>query len=84
MRDGSKIKVSQMPEQSKVEDFWSSVWSIPLQHNTEAHWLNEIREEYCKDVNPKPYVIIDEILNKILSKMANDKTWERSYSRIVD
>ena len=53
MRDGSKIKVSQMPEQSKVEDFWSSVWSIPLQHNTEAHWLNEIRE-YCKDVNPKP------------------------------
>ena len=30
MRDGSKIKVSQMPEQSKVEDFWSSIWSIPL------------------------------------------------------
>ena len=73
MRDGSKIKVSQMPEQSKVEDFWSSVWSIPLQHNAEAHWLNEIREEYCKYVNPKPYVITDEILNIILSKMANDK-----------
>ena len=69
MRDGSKIKVSQMPEQSKVEDLWSSVWSIPLQHNTEAHCLNEIREEYCKDVDPKPYVITDEILNKILSKM---------------
>ena len=73
MRDGSKIKVSRMPEQSKVEDFWSSIWSIPLQHNAEAHWLNEIREEYCKDVNPKLYVITDEILNKILSKMANDK-----------
>ena len=73
MRDGSNIKVSQMPEQSKVEDFWSSVWSIPLQHNAEAHWMNEIREEYCKDVNPKPYVITDEILNKILSKMVNDK-----------
>ena len=62
-----------MPEQSKVEDFWSSIWSILLQHNAKAHWLNEIREEYCKDVNPKPCVITDEILNKILSKMANDK-----------
>ena len=73
MRYGSKIKVSQIPEQSKVEDFWSSIWSIPSEHNAKAHWLNEIGEEYCKDVNPKPCVITDEILNKILSKMANEK-----------
>ena len=62
-----------MPEQSKIEDFWSSSWSIPLQHNAEAHWLNEIREEYCEDIKPKIYRTTDHILNKIPSKMASDK-----------
>ena len=64
MRSGSKTKVTQMPEQSKVEDFWSTLGSQPLQHSTEAPWLKDLKEEYCKDVKPKTYKITYEGLEK--------------------
>ena len=73
MRSGSKTKVTQMPEQSKVEDSWSTLWSQPFQHNTETPWLNDLKEEYCKNVKPKTYEITDERLEKVLSRMAVDK-----------
>ena len=34
---------------------------------------NLIKEEYCVDAMQEPYEIKDEILDKILNKLANDK-----------
>ena len=73
MRDGNNHKVNNMPEQSEVETFWKSIWNVPTQHNTEASWLHDLKEEYCKNVNPKSYQITNGILDKVLSKLANDK-----------
>ena len=53
-----------MSEQSKIEDFWSTLWIQPLQHNTEVPWLKDLQEKYCKDVKPKTYEITDEGLGK--------------------
>ena len=73
MRDGSQQKVKNMPEQTEVESFWKSIWNVPTQHNTEAPWLEDLKQEYCKNVKARDYEITDEVLDKILSKLANDK-----------
>ena len=73
MRDGSQQKVKNMPEQTEVESFWKSIWNVPTQHDTEAPWLANLKQEYCKNVKAKDYEITDEVLDKVLSKLANDK-----------
>ena len=73
MRDGSQQKVKNMPEQTEVESFWKSIWNVPTQHNTEAPWLEDLKQEYCKNVKAKDYEITDEVLDKVLSKLVNDK-----------
>ena len=73
MRDGSQQKVKNKPEQTEVESFWESIWNVPTQHNTEALWLEDLKQEYCKNVKAKDYEITDEVLDKVLSKLANDK-----------
>ena len=73
MKDGNSHKVNNMPEQSEVETFCKSIWNVLTQHNTEASWLHDLRQEYCKNVNPKSYQITNEIFDKVFSKLANDK-----------
>ena len=73
MRDGSQQKVKNMPEQTEVESFWKSIWNVPTQHNTEAPWLEDPKQECCKNVKAKDYEIPDEVLDTVLSKLANDK-----------
>ena len=43
MKDGNSHKVNNMPEQSEVETFWKSIWNVPIQHNTEASWLHDLK-----------------------------------------
>ena len=62
-----------MPTKEGMEEFWSSLWGKPTEHNTNSPWIKELEEEYCKEVHQNDYEITDEILNKVLTKLANDK-----------
>ena len=85
MREGGNHKIINAPEQSEMETFWKATWNIPTQHNDEAPWLKDMKEEYCRNVTPKIYEITDEILDKVLSKLANDKPGrERPCPRNMD
>ena len=66
-------KVNEMSSQEGVEEFWKSLWGTPTQHNEEAPWIKELEKEYCTDANQKDYEITDEILDRVLTKLANDK-----------
>ena len=66
-------KVNEMPSQEGVEEFWKSLWGTPTQHNEEAPWIKELEKEYCTGANQKDYEITDEILDRVLTKLANDK-----------
>ena len=66
--DGVK-PVSEMPTKQQINDIWGSLWSIPVQHNNEAPWLEKLRQEYCVAAEQKNYEITDEILDKTLTKM---------------
>ena len=70
--DGGK-PVSEMSTKQQINDYWGSLWSMPVQHNGEAPWLEKLRQQYCVTAEQKYYEINDEILDKVLTKMANDK-----------
>ena len=44
-----------------------------MQHNKEAPWITILEKEYCVDAHPAEYEITDELLEKVIGKMANDK-----------
>ena len=62
-----------MPEKEKVEEFWGGLWSTATHYKQDTPWLHTLHNEYATDAQQKEYEITDEILEKVLSKMANDK-----------
>ena len=73
LKGESAKAVNEMPTKEGMEEFWSSLWGKPTEHNKNSPWIKELEEEYCKEVHQKDYEITDEILNKVLTKLANDK-----------
>ena len=73
LKGESAKAVNEMPTKGGMEEFWSSLWGKPTEHNKNSPWIKELEEEYCKEVHQKDYEITDEILNKVLTKLANDK-----------
>ena len=74
LKGESAKAVNEMLTKDGMEEFWSSLWEKPTEHNKNAPWIKELEEEYCKEVHQKDYEITDEILNKVLTKLANDKS----------
>ena len=52
------------------------MWNVATQHNVKALWLKDLKEEYCRDVTHNVCEITNEIPDKVLSKLANDKLEE--------
>ena len=42
-------------------------------HNEDADWMNTLKEEYFRDAQQHHYEITDEVLERILKCLANDK-----------
>ena len=62
-----------MPEKNEVDEFWRGLWEVPTQHNTQANWLQALKSEMNPNLETKDYQITDDIFDKVLNKMANDK-----------
>ena len=73
MKGQAAEKVKDMPTKQGLEDFWGKLWGTEIRHNTNAPWLNILREKYCHDVEETQVNITDEIMQKILNNVANNK-----------
>ena len=73
MKGDNAGPVKDTPTSHGVQKFWGTLWGTSVEHNPDAPWITTLRDEYCMNVEQKQYEITDEILNKILSRMANDK-----------
>ena len=62
-----------MPSTEEVSNFWSQLREIPVQHNEDADWMNTLKEEYCRDAQQYHYETTDEVLERILTRLANNK-----------
>ena len=52
--------------------FWSGIWSVEKEHNKEADWLNDLKDEMVKLEQPN-VVIKEDKVKKQCSKMPNRK-----------
>ena len=73
LKEEGKKPIKDMPSKEEVSNFWSQLWEIPVQHNEDADWMNTLKEGYCRDAQQYHYEITDEVLERILKPLANDK-----------
>ena len=63
-----------MPTKVNMQTFWKSIWNVKIDHNTNASWINELKTNYCANVNQNYYEINLETLNKVPLKIQNNRT----------
>ena len=73
MRGNNSKPVKDMPEKEAIEEFWKSMWENPKEHRSDTPWMEMLKREYCKEAMQKNYEIDDKVMDKLLSKMANNK-----------
>ena len=63
----------EIPTKEETSNFWSNLWEIPIQHKEDTRWMKTLKEEYCKESQQSNHEITDEMLEKVLKRLANDK-----------
>ena len=65
--------VRDVPDPEKLEKFWGGIWGTETNFNKEAPWLKTLEREYVTNATQLEYEITDEILDKVIAKMPNEK-----------
>ena len=63
---------SNIPNAEESRTFWSGIWSVEKEHNKEAKWLSDLKEEIVK-LEQQNVVINEDKVKKQCSKMPNWK-----------
>ena len=61
-----------IPNAEESRTFWSGIWSVEKEHNKEADWLSDLKEEMVK-LEQQNVVINEDNVKKQCSKMPNLK-----------
>lgn len=78
-----------LPTVENTEQYWSSIWSNPLQHNTEAQWIKNEKENMSTLTPMANHCITSDNLNAVLTKAQNwkapgvDKIQNFWYKRLI-
>ena len=73
MKGEGSEPVRDVPDPEKLEKFWGGLWGTEADFNKEAPWLKTLEREYVTNATQLEYEITDEILDKVIAKMSNDK-----------
>ena len=57
----------------EITHFWDALWENTIQHKDDTLLMKQLDKDYCDNVTQKEYNITDEVLDKVLKRMANDK-----------
>ena len=64
---------NEIATKEETMQFWRGLWENPFHHEKDTPWMKFLADDYCKDVYEKDYEITDEVLEKVLKRLANDK-----------
>ena len=64
---------NEVPDAETARNFWSDIWSKEVQHNKNANWLHEFRNEVENTSVQESIDITDEKVKDILKRMPNWK-----------
>ena len=70
---GSSTGKHPVPNANEAREFWSGIWSAEKQHNSDAAWLNGVKESFGGVEEQAPVEVALEDVVKGIRKMANWK-----------
>ena len=73
MKGQGTVPIKEIPTKEEITHFWGALWENPIQHKDDTPLMKQLDKDYCNNVTQKEYNITDEVLDKVLKKMANDK-----------
>ena len=73
MKGQGTVPIKEIPTKEEITHFWGALWENPIQHKDGTPLMKQLDKDYCNNVTQKEYNITDEVLDKVLKKMANDK-----------
>ena len=76
-RKKDDFQVKTLPSKEDLTKYWEGIWGNEITHNTEAHWLEYCRENYCKDAEPIQCKLDHELIEKLKTKMKNNTSLGR-------
>ena len=62
-----------MPDAEESCEFWSSIWDNPIEHNRDAEWLNDVKDELSQCLAQEDVKISEVDMRRQLKKVANWK-----------
>ena len=68
-RKDKKIDVTEPPPKEDVKKLWSDIWAKEGRFNSEAKWLQELREGYCQNARANIQSIKFEHFNKVTGNL---------------
>ena len=71
--DGNTRNETVVPDAEESREFWNNIWGKSTKHNSEAQWLEDIKEEYSNKPKQADIVINKKKLHHQISKMPNWK-----------
>ena len=73
LNSGNEEAASEVPDANEAKAFWSNIWSQEKQHNGQAQWIEDFKEE-CEGKEKQGKIeITEEKMMKIIRKMPNWK-----------
>ena len=72
-----------IPNAEESRTFESGIWSVKKEHNKEADWLSDLKEEMVK-LEQQNVVINEDKVKKQCSKMPNWKASGHDGARVLD
>ena len=46
---------TEAPDPKGSNEFWSKLWSVPMEHNTDSEWLKKVKEKLRETKTRKCY-----------------------------
>ena len=71
LNSGKDEARNEVPDANEARTFWSNIWSQEKQHNGQAQWIEDFKEE-CEEKEKQGNIeITEEKMMKIIRKMPN-------------
>ena len=59
-----ETKSSEKPDAKESKEFWSNIWDKEVKHNTQAEWIQELKEESVGGEKQGDLVITTDMVTK--------------------
>ncbi|XP_030765588.1 uncharacterized protein LOC115889668 [Sitophilus oryzae] len=73
LKINSNQPVGPLPTEEEIENYWSSIWSQPVNHNTDSTWIRDIEAELFHLPTMEPITITSDLVAEVIRLTQNWK-----------